>query len=59
MRRDMQEIIPGLWLGPYVCSKNRELLKSRGITHILCLRDATEKMIVKCHFPQDFKYHEM
>lgn len=55
----MQEILPGLWLGPYVCSKNRELLRTRGITHILCLRDATEKFIVKCHFPQEIQYHEM
>ncbi|KAI9026943.1 protein-tyrosine phosphatase-like protein [Hyaloraphidium curvatum] len=59
MRRDMQEILPGLWLGPYVCSKNRELLRQRGITHILCLRDATEKYIVKCHFPEEIRYHEI
>ena len=59
MRRDMQEIIPGLFLGPYVCSKNRDLLKQRGITHILCLRDATEKFIVKCHFREEIEYCEM
>ncbi|KND02796.1 uncharacterized protein SPPG_01877 [Spizellomyces punctatus DAOM BR117] len=57
MRREMQEILPGLWLGPYQCSKNKELLKSKGITHVLCIRDSNERHVVKTTFPDDFVYH--
>lgn len=34
MRRDCQEIAPGLWLGPFLVSKSLESLKSLGITHM-------------------------
>ncbi|TPX64435.1 hypothetical protein SpCBS45565_g05844 [Spizellomyces sp. 'palustris'] len=57
MRREMQEILPGLWLGPYQCSKNKDLLKSKGITHVLCIRDSNERHVVKTTFPDDFVYH--
>ncbi|KAI9098271.1 protein-tyrosine phosphatase-like protein [Phlyctochytrium arcticum] len=57
MRREMQEILPGLWLGPYQCSKDLETLKSRRITHILCIRDVNERHIMKIRFPEDFTYH--
>ena len=50
MRRDMQQIIPGLWLGPYVCARNFELLRSHNITHVLCLRDGAEANIIKTPF---------
>ena len=34
MRRDCQEIIPGLLLGPYLVSRDLEKLRKLGITHM-------------------------
>jgi hypothetical protein len=34
MRRDCQEIIPGLLLGPFLVSRNKERLKQLGVTHM-------------------------
>ena len=34
MRRECQEIIPGLFLGPFQVSKSLDLLKQLGITHM-------------------------
>ncbi|KAJ3284566.1 hypothetical protein HK104_009874 [Borealophlyctis nickersoniae] len=57
MRREMQEILPGLWLGPFSVCKSLELLKEKKITHILCIRDSKEGHLVKVMFPNDFVYH--
>ncbi|KAB0799395.1 hypothetical protein PPYR_07275 [Photinus pyralis] len=48
----MQEIIPGLFLGPYsVALKNcRNQLLDQGITHIICVRQPIEAHFVKPHF---------
>jgi serine/threonine/tyrosine-interacting protein len=43
MRRDMQQIIPGLFIGPHVITRSKDYLQSKGITHILCLRDPKEE----------------
>ena len=43
MRRDMQQILPGLYIGPYVITRSQEYLLSKGISHILCLRDVNEE----------------
>lgn len=59
MRREMQETLPGLWLGPIQSAKNVESLKAHGITHIVCIRDAGEKHIVRPFFPNQFVYYEM
>ncbi|OAJ40102.1 hypothetical protein BDEG_23875 [Batrachochytrium dendrobatidis JEL423] len=56
MRRDMQEIIPGLWLGPYSCARDNSLLHLKGITHILCVRESNEEMMVRMRFPEEFHY---
>ncbi|KAJ7601100.1 protein-tyrosine phosphatase-like protein [Mycena floridula] len=56
MRRECQQIIPGLWLGPFIVSKSKEMLMDLEITHILCIRDAKEAFSVKPRFPQDFQY---
>ncbi|PVF98458.1 phosphatases II [Serendipita vermifera] len=56
MRRDCQEIISGLLLGPFLVSKNLERLKQLGVTHIVCIRDATEAFSVKPRFPDQFIY---
>lgn len=34
MRRECQEIIPGLLLGPFQASKSLEVLNSLGVTHM-------------------------
>ena len=56
-RRTMQEILPGLHLGPYAAAKKTQLdfLKGHGITHIVCVRQDNEKNIIKPNFEQHFK----
>jgi len=58
MRRQMQEICPGIYLGPYACAaKNKlEALKASGITHLICIRHVMESNIIKPNFPHDFSY---
>lgn len=52
MRRNMQEIIPGLFLGPYsVAQKNsHSILVEHGITHIVCVRQSLEAQYIKPQF---------
>ena len=52
----MQEIIPGLFLGPFYCAKNLKLLQDNKITHILCINDVKEEKIVKPYFKGQFIY---
>ncbi|KAF9046505.1 protein-tyrosine phosphatase-like protein [Panaeolus papilionaceus] len=56
MRRECQEILPGLLLGPFVASKSLETLMKLGVTHIVCIRDAKEAFSVKPRFPDHFNY---
>ncbi|KAG8929587.1 hypothetical protein FRC03_003232 [Tulasnella sp. 419] len=56
MRRECQEIIPGVLLGPFQVSKSLDKLRDLGITHILCIRDAKEAFSVKPRFPEHFQY---
>jgi len=59
MRRQCQEIIPNLLLGPFLVSKSLESLKDLGVTHILCIRDVKEAFSVRARFPQHFVYLEL
>ncbi|KAJ3341380.1 hypothetical protein HDU93_005016 [Gonapodya sp. JEL0774] len=59
MRRDMQEIIPGLFVGPHAASKNLDSLRANGITHIIVVRDDEERHILRPHFPGQFVYLEI
>ncbi|KAI9310128.1 protein-tyrosine phosphatase-like protein [Dichotomocladium elegans] len=55
MRREMQEIVPGLFLGPFSTCRNVDELKAAGITHILCFLDENEYRIFKTdHLAQNF-----
>ncbi|GFW60796.1 hypothetical protein TNCV_2672171 [Trichonephila clavipes] len=54
MRREMQEIIPGLFLGPLACAKF-EMLVEAGITHIVCVRYEREVSFMQPSFPEKFK----
>ncbi|TFK40725.1 protein-tyrosine phosphatase-like protein [Crucibulum laeve] len=56
MRRECQEILPGLLLGPFVASKSLQTLQDHRITHIVCIRDAKEAFSVKPRFPEHFQY---
>lgn len=56
MRRQCQEILPGLYLGPLQASKSLEALQSLHITHIVCIRDAKEAFSVRPRFPDQFRY---
>lgn len=49
MRRNMQEIIPGLFLGPYSSAQKNCLktLRDHGISHIICVRQDIEAQYIK------------
>lgn len=55
MRRDCQEIIPGLLLGPYLVSKEIEKLRKLGISHMYAFiqrfctkrKDAVLKQLIR------------
>ncbi|XP_046487487.1 serine/threonine/tyrosine-interacting protein isoform X2 [Neodiprion pinetum] len=58
MRRKMQEILPGLYLGPYSAASPSKLesLLEYGITHIVCVRQDIEAHFIKPNFPDRFQY---
>ncbi|KAF3686254.1 Serine/threonine/tyrosine-interacting protein [Channa argus] len=58
MRREMQEILPGLFLGPYSAAMKSKLpiLERQGITHIVCVRQDIEANFIKPNFPLTFRY---
>lgn len=56
MRREAQQIIPGLFVGPYQISRLLEPLQNLGITHIVCVYENREKIFVKPRFPEHFVY---
>jgi len=58
MRREMQEIVPGLYLGPYAAAgkKNFSRLESAGVTHVVCVRQEIERNFIKPNFEPQLKY---
>ncbi|CAH1793255.1 unnamed protein product [Owenia fusiformis] len=58
MRRDMQEMVPGLYLGPYAAAMKSKLavLQGYGITHIVCIRHTLESHFIKPNFQDYFRY---
>nr|KAF6393918.1 serine/threonine/tyrosine interacting protein [Pipistrellus kuhlii] len=58
MRREMQEILPGLFLGPYSSAMKSKLpiLQKHGVTHIICIRQNIEANFIKPNFQQLFRY---
>lgn len=58
MRREMQEIIPGLYLGPFSSATKTKLqtLEAAGITHIICVRHELEASFIQPNFPEKFVY---
>ncbi|KAI5122465.1 hypothetical protein M0805_008776 [Coniferiporia weirii] len=56
MRRECQEILPNLLLGPFQASRSLETLRKENITHIVCIRDAKEAFSVRPRFEDQFSY---
>ncbi|XP_011694638.1 PREDICTED: serine/threonine/tyrosine-interacting protein-like isoform X1 [Wasmannia auropunctata] len=58
MRRHMQEVVPGVFLGPYSAASRSKMqsLLEHGITHIVCVRHAIEANLIRPNFPNTFKY---
>ncbi|GAA5972088.1 hypothetical protein JCM3765_001288 [Sporobolomyces pararoseus] len=56
MRREAQEIVPGLFVGPFQPSWKLEILQGLGITHILCIAESREAHLVRAKFPDNFQY---
>jgi len=58
MRREMQEIVPGLYLGPYAAAgkKNFSRLETAGVTHVVCVRQEIERNFIKPNFEPQLKY---
>ncbi|XP_015179112.1 PREDICTED: serine/threonine/tyrosine-interacting protein-like isoform X1 [Polistes dominula] len=58
MRRCMQKVIPGLYIGPYSAASRSKLesLLEHGITHIICVRQDIEAHFIRPNFPDKFKY---
>ncbi|KAG8187232.1 hypothetical protein JTE90_020661 [Oedothorax gibbosus] len=56
--QEMQEIIPGLFLGPFSAASKANLgaLLKAGITHIVCVRQEVEASFIHPTFPDKFKY---
>lgn len=45
MRREAQEILPNLLIGPYQSSRNLQYMQSLNLTHVLCISDAREAYV--------------
>ncbi|KAI8362871.1 phosphatases II [Mortierella sp. GBAus27b] len=58
-RREMQEILPAIYLGPHSATRNLEELQRAGITHIVTLLDSSESRILKVHHPNHFNYLQL
>eukprot|EP00960_Hanusia_phi_P024795 729744-Hanusia_phi.AAC.1 len=56
MRREIDKIVPNLFLGPYGAAKDAEELRKRGITHILIVRSTLERRLDP-KFPNLIHYH--
>ncbi|XP_014603523.1 PREDICTED: serine/threonine/tyrosine-interacting protein-like isoform X2 [Polistes canadensis] len=56
MRRCMQKVIPGLYLGPYSAASRSKLesLIEHGITHIICVRQDIEAHFIRPNFPDRY-----
>jgi len=53
-KRTLDEIIPGLFLGCYLEARNKQLLQTSGITHILNAAEGLDNC-----FPADFTYRHV
>eukprot|EP00438_Fugacium_kawagutii_P008558 Skav206245 [mRNA] locus=scaffold1425:163672:170533:- [translate_table: standard] len=55
-KREAQEIIPGLWLGPFGAARDQEFLKRVHITDALVVRAPEEARIICPKYPDLIHY---
>lgn len=57
-RRTMQEIIPGLFLGPYGAATRSSLekMQTAGLTHVVCVRSNVEAHLIRANHMDHFQY---
>jgi len=55
-KRDAQEILPGLWLGPFGAARDQEFLQRAGITDALVVRAPEEARIIAPKYPELIRY---
>mmetsp|Transcript_80970 Transcript_80970/g.188108 ORF Transcript_80970/g.188108 Transcript_80970/m.188108 type:complete len:209 (-) Transcript_80970:123-749(-) len=55
-KREAQEVIPGLWLGPFGSARDKEFLARASITDALVVRAPEEAPIIKPKFPEIIHY---
>jgi len=58
MRREMQEIVPGVFLGPYASAMKTKLdyLLSHNVSHVVCIRQSVEATFIRANFTDKIKY---
>ncbi|WAQ85085.1 hypothetical protein PtA15_5A659 [Puccinia triticina] len=56
MRREAQQILPSIYLGPYQASIDLASLERNGITDICCIFESREAHLFKPRFPDRFQY---
>lgn len=55
-KREAQEIIPGLWLGPFGAARDQEFLQRAHITDALVVRGPEESRIIVPKYPEFIHY---
>jgi len=55
-KREAQEIVPGLWLGPFGAARDQEFLKRANITDALVVRGPEEARIIVPKYPEFIHY---
>lgn len=55
-KREAQEIIPGLWLGPFGAARDQEFLRRANITDALVVRAPEEARIIAPKYPEFIHY---
>jgi len=56
MRREAQQVLPSIYLGPYQASRDLPSLEKNGITDICCISESREAHLFKPRFPDRFNY---
>lgn len=54
----MQEIVPGLFLGPYASATRNSLekMKAANLTHVVCVRSVHEAHLIRANHQDHFQY---
>lgn len=55
-RRNFQEVVDGVYIGPISASKDVSRLKQHGITTLVAIRTAATAHIFKANYPELFRY---